>query len=149
MEPLSTLHLYKVFIYFHCPYLTATLTSLFSKSGAFRFLRFSNSNVEVTEISDINNWYISAFFIVIVQVSGFQTSESNFEVEHNPRLILQEPIGGWKPIPRPQPGSRPGPNYKWTCTNCKCATGGLSCKWQKLKRSKQKKYRPTNIITSR
>ena len=85
---------------------------------------------------------------MVVQVSGFRSSKSNIEIENNPELIVQEPIGGWKPIPRPRPGSRPGPNYKWTCTNCKCATGGLSCKWQKQKRSKQKKYRATNIITS-
>ena len=59
----------------------------------------------------------------MVGVSAFEQLEST-------QVPLQYPLGGWKPVPKPRRGSRPGPNYQWTCRPCKCVTGGVSCEWE-------------------
>merc|ERR1712046_421617 len=90
----------------------------------------------------------SAIYLLVIQISAFRSpKQSAIEINPNPKLIVQEPLGGWKPVPRPRPGSRPGPNYKWTCYPCKCVTGGMSCEWQKVSKH-SKKHRPEKTITS-
>ena len=73
----------------------------------------------------------------MMEAFAFRTFKPNSAFEQDPKLILQEPIDGWQPIPRPRPGSRPGPNFHWTRIPCKCPTGGVSCRWQKRLGAKQ------------